>query len=129
IRVRHGKGGKARTVGIDDGSCAVIGRWLDLLRRRLRSPALFCTLTGRPLQPRYVRAMLSRYAARAGIDKRVHPHGLRHTHAAELAAEGVPVNVIPAQLGHALLKTTSVYLAHIAPAEVIARMSARTWQA
>ncbi|MGH8887621.1 MAG: tyrosine-type recombinase/integrase [Egibacteraceae bacterium] len=50
------------------------------------SPALLCTLGGRPLQHRCVRAMLSRYATRAGIDKRVHPHGLRHTHAGELAA-------------------------------------------
>ncbi|MGH8899818.1 MAG: tyrosine-type recombinase/integrase [Egibacteraceae bacterium] len=116
IRIRHGKGGRTRTVDIDPSSCAIVQRWLDLRRRRgMRSPALFCTLGGRPLQPRCVRAMLSRYATRAGVDKRVHPHGLRHTHAGELAAEGVPVNVIQAQLGHASLKTTSVYLPRSSP--------------
>ena len=43
-----------------------------------------------------------RLAAKAGLEKRVHPHGLRHTHAAELVREGMSVNVIRDQLGHAL---------------------------
>ena len=47
-----------------------------------------------------------RLARQAGIAKRVHPHGLRHTHAAELAAEGVPVNLIQQQLAHSSLATT-----------------------
>ncbi|MGA3363240.1 MAG: site-specific integrase, partial [Solirubrobacteraceae bacterium] len=38
------------------------------------------------------------------------PHQLRHAHAVELAREGVPLNVIQRQLGHANLGTTSVYL-------------------
>lgn len=37
----------------------------------------------------------------------VHAHGLRHTHAAELAHEGKPMNLIQAQLGHASLAVTS----------------------
>ncbi len=63
----------------------------------------------------------------AGIEKRVHAHGLRHTHAAELAREGVPINVIQAQLGHSDLGTTSRYLAHIAPQELIEQMQKREW--
>jgi integrase len=43
---------------------------------------------------------MPRLARRAGIEKRVHAHGLRHTHAAELALEGKPMNLIQAQLGH-----------------------------
>jgi integrase len=61
------------------------------------------------------------------FDKRVHPHGLRHTHAAELVAEGVPVNVIQKQLGHVSLATTDIYLRHIAPADVIAMGRNREW--
>jgi site-specific recombinase XerD len=60
---------------------------------------LFCTLQGGPLSANQVRQMVKRRAARAEITKRVHPHALRHTHAAELVAEGVPVNVIQKQLG------------------------------
>ena len=55
----------------------------------------------------------------------MHAHGLRHTHAAELAREGMPVNLIQAQLGHSNLGTTSRYLAHIAPAELIEAMKKR----
>ena len=42
-----------------------------------------------------------------------------------MAREGVPVSVIQAQLGHSNLGTTSRYLAHIAPAEVICVMQGR----
>jgi integrase/recombinase XerD len=131
VRVLHGKGDRARTVGIDDGALAVVQLWLEA-RRQLGVPAnggtpLFCTLDGGELSANQVRQMLRRRAARAGIDKRVHPHGLRHTHAAELVREGVPVNVIQAQLGHSSLATTDVYLRHIAPADVIALGRSRAW--
>jgi site-specific recombinase XerD len=129
IRVLRGKGSKARTVAIDEGAMAIVQRWVDLRRELgLRGGPLFCTLRGEPLGPRYVRAMLQRMAARAGIDKRVHPHGLRHTHAAELAREGLPMNAIQAQLGHSSLATTSVYLSHISPGELSARIKRRTWE-
>ena len=73
----------------------------------------------------YVRALMPRLARKAGIEKRVHAHGLRHTHAAELAMEGKPVNLIQAQLGHASLAVTSTYLAHIAPVQLIEAMRGR----
>lgn len=60
---------------------------------------MFCTLQGRPLIPRYVRTMLARLAERVGLEKRVHPHGLRHTHSYELMMEGVPVPIIQQQHG------------------------------
>jgi site-specific recombinase XerD len=80
------------------------------------------------MQTGYVRDMLKRKAARAGIEKRVHPHGLRHTHAAELVREGVPMNVIRDQLGHTSLATTDRYLRNVAPADVIGMGRARTWE-
>ena len=127
IRVLHGKGDRARTVGIDPEALALIQRWTD--RRKMlglngRYP-LFCTLGGDQLAPAYVRALLPRLARKVGIEKRVHPHGLRHTHAAELAREGTPVNMISAQLGHASVATTSRYLQHVAPQEVIRAMQQR----
>jgi site-specific recombinase XerD len=121
LRVLHGKGDKARTVSIDDGAMALIQRWMDT-RGRLgyRHGPLFCTLEGGPVATAYVRNLMRRIGRQAGIEKRVHAHGLRHTHAAELATEGVPVNVIQQQLGHSRLSTTDTYLKHVAPADVIA---------
>lgn len=131
IRVLHGKGDRARTVGIDPAAAGLVAAWAAR-RRSLgigpRGP-LFCTLDGGPLQQQYVRTMLGRLRARAGITKRVHPDGLRHTHAAELAAEGWPANLIQTQLGHASLATTDRYLRHIAPRALLEAARRREWAA
>lgn len=126
VRVLHGKGDRGRTAGIDDGALLHVARWTHT-RKSLDLPgrALMCTLAGAPLSPRYVRAMLTRAAAKAGIDKRVHPHGLRHTHAAELEAAGFTVSEIQQQLGHSSLNTTAVYLNHISPSARVAKIRQR----
>ena len=129
ITVLHGKGDRRRTVGIDPGAVAIVGRWVD---RRMalelgRGSPLFCTLDGKALHPSYVRTLLPRLATKVGIDKRVHPHGLRHTMAFELMMEGVPVPIIQKQLGHANLATTQRYLDHIAPKDVVEVMQQREW--
>ena len=129
VRILNGKGKRARTVGLDPTAFSVIERWLDR-RQKLglngRHP-LFCTLQGEPLKAPYVRVLLPRLARKAGVEKRCNPHALRHSHAAELAREGVPINVVQRQLGHASAATTSRYLDHIAPKEVIETMQRREW--
>ena len=129
VTVLHGKGDRRRTVGIDPGAGRVIEDWLAY-RRRLDLPQdapLFCTLRGGPIPPSQIRALLPRLARKAGIGKRVHPHGLRHTHAFELMMEGVPMPIIQSQLGHASLATTDTYLSHIAPKQVIEAIRKRVW--
>ena len=126
IRILHGKGDKARTVGIDEGALLHIARWTDTRRTLgIKGKVLMCTLDGGELSPRYVRAMLVRAAGRAGVVKRVHPHGLRHTHAAELEASGFTVSEIQQQLGHASLNTTAVYLNHISPSARVSKIRQR----
>lgn len=131
IRVLHGKGDKARTVGMDPEAFALVERWLDARAARGingRAP-VFCTLKGGHLKHSYVQVMLPRLARKAGVEKRVHAHGFRHTMAAELAREGVAVNVISKQLGHSSIATTARYLDHVAPEAVVETMAARTWDA
>ena len=48
--------------------------------------------------------------------------------AAELAKENVPLNLIQKQLGHSSVATTSQYLDHIAPQQVIEAMRSRQWR-
>ena len=96
-------------------------------RRTFGRHPVFCTLRGGPIAAAYVRVMLKRLAARAGIEKRVHAHGLRHTHAARLRAEGVDIAIISRQLGHSSITTTARYLDHIAPTAVIEAMRRRCW--
>lgn len=126
VRVLHGKGDQSRTIGIDAGALVHVVRWID--RRKalgITGRVLMCTLKGTPVSDRYARAMVKRMAARAGIERRAHPHGLRHTHAVELSRSGFTVPEIQRQLGHRSLQTTQVYLDHIAPTELIAKVGAR----
>jgi site-specific recombinase XerD len=129
VRILKGKGKKARTVGLDPGACAIVDRWLDL-RQQLGFNGrqhLLCTLKGEQLKPSYVRTLMPRLGQKAGIDKRVHFHGLRHTFAWELSEEGIPVAKIQKLLGHANLAITGQYLAHIAPHDLIDSIRQREW--
>ena len=130
VRILHGKGDHNRTVAIDDGAVAVLQLWLAE-RAKLGMNGrqkLFCTLAGRPAE-RQPGAPDGQAPRRQGRDHQEgSPSRLRHTHAAELVAEGVPVNVIQKQLGHVSLATTDIYLRHIAPADVIAMGRNREWR-
>lgn len=129
LRVLHGKGDKARTVGMDDSAFTHVAHWLTV-REALgvggRVP-VFCTLDGKPIKTAYIRALLPRLAKRAGIAKRVHAHGLRHSLACDLAEEGIELRVISEQLGHRSLATTDRYLRHLNPQRVIETMRARSF--
>jgi site-specific recombinase XerD len=129
VRVLHGKGDRSRTVGIDQGALDMIKQWLVERERRgfTTSQPLFCTNTGKPMSGSYVREQIKRLGLKAGISKRVHAHGLRHTHAFELMMENIPISIIQRQLGHASLATTDTYLSHIAPKHVIEAISGRQW--
>ena len=129
IRVRHGKGNRARTVGMDPGIEIELRDWLSerYLWNVPDSAPLFCTQRGKPLQQSYVRALLPRLAKKAGVQKRVHAHGFRHTFAVELAREGVPMPHIQRLLGHSSLGTTSVYLASLSPEEALDAVRRREW--
>ena len=130
VTVLHGKGDRRRVVGLDPGSMAIVLRWVEK-RQSLGLTArmqLFCTLEGRPLHASYVRTLLHRLGDRTGIDKRVHPHGLRHSMSYELMMEGVPVPIIQQQLGHASLATTQRYLDHIAPRDLVEAMQRRVFE-
>lgn len=125
VRVRRGKGGKARTVALDTAALAIVEKWRNV--RPKAANRFLCTLSGKAMNPSYVRHLFSRLGERAEIEKRVHPHGLRHTCAVELSREGVPVHVISATLGHASVATTAHYLAHCEPREVVQALSSRQW--
>ena len=119
IHVRHTPGGRPRRAALNAQARDPLTLWLET-RRRLgindRQP-VFCTFSRvngqrriQSLSPRYVQAAFQRLARRASLEKRVHPQGLRHSHAVHLLRRGVPLATIQRQLGHASLTTTDVYL-------------------
>ena len=128
VLVRNGKGGRRREVGMDAWGWEQLQLWLAA-RVELPVGRLFCILDGptrgRPWSSAGVRVELRRLALRAGVRRRIAPHQLRHAHALELAREGVPLNIIQRQLGHANLGTTSIYLQGIDTQEIIAAVHTR----
>ena len=122
LLVRHGKGGKRREVGMDRWAWTQLQPWLEL-RGALPAGALFCILRGptrgKPCAPAGIRSQLHHAARTARVRRRSAPHQLRHAHAVEMSREGVPLQVIQRQLGHADLGITSVYLRGIDNTEII----------
>ena len=128
LNIRHGKGDKQRLVGVDPMTSEHLRAWIVARRERVKGyRRLFCTLAGRPIKQAYIRELLPRLASRAGIEKRVHPHGLRHSGASELLERGASLLDLQDQLGHANANVTSKYLHQINPKGRRERIS-RIWE-
>jgi integrase/recombinase XerD len=108
IRVRQGKGNKARYVILPE-------RVLFLLRRywvaeRPKGPWLFPgSQPGCPVSAASVRYHLGGAAKKTGLTKRLTPHVLRHTFATHLLELGTDVRVIQMLLGHRSIRSTARY--------------------
>jgi len=112
IRV-WGKGSKERMVLMGQPAAAALTAYLNQGRPRLlgekRSSALFVNRYGGRLIERRVQRILEKYTNIAGINKRVHPHMLRHTFATHLLDGGAGLRVVQELLGHANLSSTQIY--------------------
>ena len=112
IRVVAGKGGKDRDLPLSP-------TLLEALREywRWRKPKLYLFPTRtrglpveEPISDKTVWIACSEAARRAGINKRVTPHTLRHSWATHLLEAGTDLRTIQVLLGHGDLKTTAQYL-------------------
>jgi site-specific recombinase XerD len=129
VRLLTTKSGKPQTRGFHPTADDALARWLDTRRELAAGKGwpngkLFCTLDGTPVSDDYVRVLLRRLAAKAGIDKRVHPHGLRHTFADELRTAGADVVVISKLLGHSSIAVTARYLDHLTNGQAVDALQA-----
>ena len=128
VKIRAGKGNLSRTVAILPNLIPYIETWITVrtgLGFNGRQP-LFCTHTkgtvrnqsGAPISTAYFRGMLKRLEKKLGLEKRLHSHAFRHSHASLLAFQAVPLISISQQLGHASIATTSNYMKKVAPSDL-----------
>lgn len=90
---------------------SLLRAWLNE-RRRLASAeerALFLSNRGTRITPRQVARRLEDWLVRAGIAKRLSPHGLRHTFATHLYDATSDLLVVQRALGHRDIATTEIY--------------------
>ncbi len=110
IRV-WGKGSKERIVLIGGPASRALSTYLSQGRPQLlgvkKNNALFVNRYGGRLPARRVQKILTKYART--LDKRVHPHMLRHTFATHLLDGGADLRVVQELLGHAKLTSTQIY--------------------
>ncbi len=108
-----GKGSKERIALLGQPARDWLRTYVREGRPRLlgtrQTKALFVSRRGGRLTARSVQLLLQDYSARAGLDKRVTPHVLRHTFATHLLDGGADLRVVQELLGHAQLSTTQVY--------------------
>jgi len=72
--------------------------------------------------------MIKRYAKRAGIEKEIHPHTLRHTFGTDLYRETKNLRMVQKSLGHSHISTAEIYT-HIVDDELEAGMkNFRNWE-
>jgi len=64
----------------------------------------------RPLTPKAVDCLVKSTAKRALIQKRIHPHVMRHTFATTLLDNGNDLKTVQSLMGHAHIRTTETYL-------------------
>ena len=130
LQVWRGKGAKDRTVPLDPQTAQAVDAWRAVRKTLgIRTRSLFTTITnrtqgqaviggravdartraGKPLSPVYVRQMVRRCGERAGLEKDVHPHTLRHTAATTWLRQGFNLREVQKLLGHSSPATTEVY--------------------
>jgi site-specific recombinase XerD len=109
----RGKGEKVRVVFLSDTAKQAVQTYLKA--RTDLDEALFVnygkgtSAKNRRLTTRSVERMVKEYAARAGITKKMTPHGLRHSFATDLLENGADLRSVQAMLGHASINTTQIY--------------------
>ncbi len=111
----RGKGGKIRVVFLSPSAKEALRNYFDA--RTDLSPFIFVrhdpaagkSETEKPLTPRSIERIVSRYARIAGITKRITPHTLRHSFGTDLLRGGADIRAVQTLLGHASITTTQIY--------------------
>jgi len=115
IKVR-GKGRKERLVPINARTADKLSGVMDERKKFKPSVtdddaerALFLSARGRRISGRRVEQMLGEYIKKAGIQRKISPHSLRHSFATHLLDSGMQIRDIQELLGHESLSTTQKY--------------------
>lgn len=111
--VRSGKGGKDRMFIIAKNLTDELNRFIE---GKNETDYLFSGRNGR-MSGRNVQKIVSTAAYKAGIDKQVHTHTLRHSFATHLLESGENIRKIQELLGHSNLSTTQIYT-HVSSEEL-----------
>jgi len=116
VRV-FGKGSKERVVPIGLFAKEKIDDYLKtarpLILKNIVSRYLFVARAGKPMTRQGFWKLIKRYALKAGFNKKITPHSLRHSFASHLLEGGADLRAVQLMLGHVDISTTQIYT-HVA---------------
>ncbi len=109
-----GKGNKERLVPVGKQAIAAVGNYLRdarprLIGRRAQVPYLFLNVRGGKLSRVGFWKVLKQYGRKAGLQRKLSPHKLRHSFATHLLERGADLRSVQLMLGHADISTTQIY--------------------
>lgn len=110
-----GKGDKERIVPLGEIAQDWISRYLEESRPKLvrnedgTKDCLFLNFHGNPLTRQGIWKNLKAYVQKAGIQKNVTPHTLRHSFATHILENGADLRIVQELLGHTDISTTQIY--------------------
>ncbi len=113
LRVACGKGARARMVPLGEEAEVWLEEYLARARPRLLrdpdEPRVFLSMRGRVFYRTELAQMVTRWARRAGLDKHVTAHTLRHSCATHMLRRGAGLRQLQVLLGHSSAETTQRY--------------------
>jgi len=102
-----------RSIPIYPAAIRALNEYLRVVRPQLVStpeePALFVNMNGERMSRQGFWKIIKHYQEKAGIQKEITPHTLRHSFAAHLLENGADLHAIQSMLGHADISSTQIY--------------------
>ena len=114
--VRQGKGNKDRLFIIADSLKEELSNYIK--KENLDQDSWIFNSYNGHISTRSIQEIVKRATKKAKLNKKVHPHTLRHSYATHLIENGYDINSVQSLLGHNSPKTTMIYI-HMASPKLI----------
>ena len=103
---------KERVIPIENVAKMALENYIKSVRESIShgSMFLFTNMKGQPMTRQGFWKLIKAYAAKAGIDKDITPHMIRHYFASHLVSNGADLKAVQEMLGHSDISTTQIYL-------------------